>query len=310
MSIKKVILRYILNRKIPFYFPLFSLLLIQPLYASVTGVIENQEVAILFDEHLRQAAEDTAEVYPIIKKKLEDVIGWHVRFKPTIILVKDSGTFQRMAGNDLIVAFAVPGRDLIVVDYSKMKTDPFTLDETIKHELCHLLLHKYISKEHLPRWLDEGVAQWISGGLPDIMMKKNIFLDEEILSGRYLSLKTLTDRFPSSSRTLTLAYAESKSFIDYIVREYGSQGIIRLLHYLKDGEPIHTAVTKSFSISIEELEKRWQDQLKKRATWISFIVNNLYVILFFVAGLLVIFGFIKVFKKKRSYRDEDIEPDL
>lgn len=310
MSIKEVILRFFLYRSIPFCFLFSFFLLVKPLQPSETGVIQTQDVDILFDGQLRLAAEEAAKMYPAIKRELENVLGWDVRFRPTILLMKGGRAFQRMAGNDLIVAFAVPNRGLIVIDYSKMRIDPFTLDETIKHELCHLLLHKHIKGGDLPRWLDEGVAQWISGGLPDIIMKKNVFLDEEILSGRYLRIEALKDRFPKNSRALILAYAESKSLIDYIISKYGSQGIIRLLNHLKDGEPIDSAVIKSYSISLHELEKRWHDQLKKRATWIAFLINNLYEILFFIAGLLGIVGFIRVFIKKRSYRDKDVEPYL
>jgi hypothetical protein len=60
----------------------------------------------------------------------------------------------------------------------------------------------------------------------------------------------------------------------------------------------------SFSISLNELEKRWHNSLEKRATWLNFIVNNLYEILFFFAGLLVVYGFIKIIRKKRNYGDD------
>ena len=117
-------------------------------------------------------AEKTAGFYPDLKAELEETIGWKIDFKPGIVLVKDNNTFQKMSGSSLIVAYALPDQGIIVIDYSRMKTDPFTLEATIKHELCHLLLHENIGSEKLPRWLDEGVAQWASGGLADIVMEK------------------------------------------------------------------------------------------------------------------------------------------
>jgi hypothetical protein len=188
-----------------------------------------------------------------------------------------------------------------------MKTDPFTLEATMKHELCHLLLHKNIHRENLPTWLDEGIAQWASGGLADIVMDRYSVLDDAILSDRLIRLKSLENGFPYERTRLILAYAESKSVIDYIIKEYGRDGILRLLGHLKDGDNINPAILKSYTISFDELEKRWYDGLKKRATILTFLINNLYEILFFIAALLLIYGFIRVIIKKRSYEEYEDE---
>jgi Peptidase MA superfamily len=285
-----------------------ALLFIRPLYAQDLSTIQKNGVNILFDEHIRPAAEEAVELYPFIKRDLEKIMLWEVNFMPTVILIKDSKAFQMMAGNDLIVAYAVPYRDLMVIDYARIKAEPFSLESIMRHELCHLLLHKYIKDQNLPVWLDEGVAQWVSGGLADIIMDSYSVLDDAILSNRLIRLKYIEKGFPDDGRRLTLAYAESKSLIDYIISDYGRDGFLRLLDYLKDGEGINSAVQKAYAISFDELEKGWYDRLKKRATILTFLINNLYEILFFLSALLLIYGFIRVIIKKRSreeYEDED-----
>jgi hypothetical protein len=296
--------RHFLNKRVLFFSTLL-LIFTTPLFAQEFSVLQKNGVHILFVEPLRPAADEAVELYPFIKEYLERTLPWEVNFIPTVILIRDNNTFQRMAGNDLIVAYAVPDRDLMVIDYTRMKTDPFTLEATMKHELCHLLLHKNIQRENLPLWLDEGIAQWVSGGLADIIMNKYSVLDDAILSNRYIRLRSLEKGFPDDGRQLTLAYAESKSLIDYIISEYGPDGVLRLLGYLKDGDGINSAMLKSYSISFDELENRWYDGLKKRATFLTFLVNNLYEILFFLAALLLIYGFIRRIIKRRSYEDED-----
>ena len=85
------------------------------------------------------------------------------------------------------------------------------------------------------------------------------------------------------------------------------------MDYLKDGEGINSAVQKAYVISFDEFEKRWYDRLKKRATILTFLINNLYEILFFLSALLLIYGFIRVIIKKRSYEeyeDEDEDEDI
>jgi hypothetical protein len=104
---------------------------------------------------------------------------------------------------------------------------------------------------------------------------------------------------------LSLAYAESKSLVDFIISEYGPDGLLKLLGYMKDGDGINSAILKSYSVSFDEIEKRWYDSLKKRGTFLTFLINNLYEILFFIAALLLIYGFIRGIIKRRTYEEED-----
>jgi hypothetical protein len=297
-----------LNNKFLFITVLL-LFLSKPLWAQEPNILQKNGVTLVFIEQLRPAAEEAFYLYPIIRSDLEAVFGWKVNFTPTVLLIPDNFTFQRMAGNDLIVAYAVPERNLMVINFSKMKTDPFTLEGTMKHELCHLLLHQNIRRENLPRWLDEGIAQWVSDGLADILMNRYSPMDNAIISNRYITLDSLRKTFPNDGWLLTLAYAESKSIVDYIIRVYGPEGIFKLLGYLKDGYEFNRAVMKSYTISFDELERRWYNSLDKRAALFTFLASNLYEILFFLAALLLIYGFIRVLIKRKAYEDYEEEDE-
>ena len=87
----------------------------------------------------------------------------------------------------------MPERNLIVIDYSKMNRIPFDLEDTFKHELSHILLHQEIDASSLPKWLDEGVAQWASGGIADILRTgEKDLLQQAVLSHRMLALKDIS----------------------------------------------------------------------------------------------------------------------
>jgi hypothetical protein len=73
------------------------------------------------------AAEEAADIYPALKRGLEKTLEWRVHFRPTVLLIKESKAFQGAAGNALIVAFAIPQRNLIMIDYSKMRTHLFSI---------------------------------------------------------------------------------------------------------------------------------------------------------------------------------------
>ena len=295
-------------------FPVLFFLLIILLQTGNAGqrsVIQTNEVVLLFEEPLRNAAKEVVEMFPGVKTELEETLGWRLEFRPTVLLISNSSTLKKMALSSLIVAVAIPQKNLVVIDHSKMRIHPFTIRTTLKHELCHLLLHHYIPRENLPRWLDEGIAQWISDSMGEIIMdRKRSFLNEAILSENYLSINELTVSFPRDNKSLLLAYEESKSLIEYISGKFGRQGVLDILKYLKMGYKVDAAVMKSLSIPLDELERRWHGHLRKRTTWITYLTANLYEILFFLAALITIYGFIKYLVKKKHYKDEDDEDEM
>ena len=279
---------------------------VQALHADKTKIIQTNQLSVLFEKPLRIAAKEIIDMYPTLKTELENTLEWTIAFKPTIVLVNDREKFQEMTGNSPIVAYAVSPKNLIVLDYGKMNTKPFSLGSIIKHELCHLLLHDKIRKVTLPRWLDEGVAQWASDGIAEIILsRKGSILNEAVLSNKLFSLRRLDERFPRDEKSLLLAYEESKSLVEFINQEFGRKGLLDLLKHMEDGDEVDMAILKSCSIPLDELQRRWQIHLKKRITWFTYLASNLYGILFFLAALITVAGFIRVVIKKRRYEDED-----
>jgi hypothetical protein len=278
----------------------------QMLHAENREIIQTEQVSVLFEKPLRIAAKEIVDMYPTLKTELENTLEWTIAFKPTVVLVNDQENFREMTGNSLVVAYAVSQRNLIVIDHSKMNTKPFSLGPILKHELCHLLLHDKIRKVTLPRWLDEGVAQWASDGITEIIMsRKGSILDEAVLANKLLSLWRLEEYFPRDEKSLLLAYEESKSLVQFINQEFGRKGLLDLLKYMADGDEVDVAILKSCSIPPEELQRRWQTHLKRRITWFTYLASNLYGILFFLAALITVAGFVRVVIKKRRYEDED-----
>jgi uncharacterized protein YqgQ len=276
---------------------------LNPIYAE-TEVLKTKDITVLFEKPLRNVAEEVEKLYPVVKEELVDKLKWDVDFRPEVVLVKDKDVMMRMTGGDLIVAFAMPDRNLIVLDTSRVYTKPFTLEATLKHELCHLLLHSNIESEKLPRWLDEGVCQWASGGVAELMANDgDKALAKATISDRLISLENLRS-FPRDDKSLLLAYEESKSLVEYIVNEYGEQGILQILRYLKVGYSTDDAIRKSLSVVTPELEMKWVAYLKRKYTWFSYLSHNLYTILFFLAALVTMYGFLMILKKKRAYVDE------
>lgn len=293
-----------------------SLCAIQPASAAPESMLlevdtlEGGGIVVRFERPLLNPAREIVRLFPLVRDELARLLQWEVNIRPEVLLIKDNRTFKMLAGSEMVVAFADPERHLIVIDCSRVGANPFDLDVTFKHELCHLLLHSRIPSG-LPRWFDEGVSQWVTGGLAEILMdRKRPVLGEAALAGRLLPFDDLSVRFPEDRYGLTLAYEQSRSLVEYVAETYGTPRLLHILNALKDGSSMDGAVQESLGLTMGELERRWVAHLSQRATWLIYISNNLYEILFVFASLITIIAAAKVVARRlrgRTSRGEDEE---
>jgi hypothetical protein len=288
---------------------LFMVLCIMPVQVVHAEIrtIQTKDFTVSYEERLANVAAEVAQVYPVVSQELVETLKWETDFSPRIILTGDRDAFGKIVGMDIITAFALPDRDLIVIDTSRVYTKPFTLRSTLKHELCHLLLHQNIDSRLLPRWIDEGVCQWASGGVAELMADDgDRILTKAAVSDRLISVRELA-RFPMDEPSLILAYEESKSVVEYIVRDFGKIELMQILENLKEGDTIGESVQKSLGLPLSELESKWHSSLRRKLTWFTYLSANLYTIIFSLAALITVYGFLRLIQKKRSYKDDEEE---
>jgi hypothetical protein len=263
-------------------------------------IIEDGNASVHFDVSQEAAAREVLRLYPIVRSDLEKLMEWRVEFRPTLILMKE-GEVEKMAGTRLVAALAIPEHNLMLFDLSKMVRHAFVLETTMKHELCHLLLHYYIPGPKFPKWLDEGVCQWASNGMAEIIFNgKSSLLDEAVVAGKIMPLSQLDERFPEEDRPLILAYQQSESIVAYVAREYGTQKLLLILKKVRDGAAVQDALKESIGISVLELESNWRRSLKKEHTLLVYVSVHLYEILFFIAALLALGGSIRLMRRRKS----------
>jgi len=254
------------------------------------------------------AAKDVLRLFPSVKSDLEELFRWDVRFRPEVVLLGHGQTFRMLAPNDLVVALAVPERRLIVIDYTRVGPHLANLEATLKHELCHLLLHANIRL--LPRWFDEGVCQWATGGIAEILMDaKRPDLGKVALSGKLFRFDNLSSAFPEDREGLIIAYEQSLDLVRYITAAYGTRGLDHILDSLKKGRTMEEAVQEGLGIGMTELEKRWLSHLDPKISWLIYVSNNLYEILFFFAAILTLLAAAKTIARKLRDRNTVDEGD-
>lgn len=137
------------------------------------------------------------------------------------------------------------------------------------------------------------------------MAQRQSVLHEATLRGEYISVKALSESFPEEGPALFLAYEESRSLVEFMIRQFGVDGILALLRQLQDGKNIEEAMPKALSITFDELEREWHSHLKREMTWFTYLIHHLYDVLFFLAALITIYAFVIALKRKRAQEDDE-----
>lgn len=275
------------------------------LYAEKMMQMHTADAFIVYPPLLKGKAEEVGRLMPKLTAELETLLfAWPADLKPAVFLLNDSRRFENMTGNPYISAFAVPEKNIIVMDCTRLNDHPFTLKITLKHELCHLLLHHHVP--HLPKWLDEGICQRSSDGISELLIQnRGDALRTALLSGNIIPLRELETRFPHDRNGLVLAYETGRSFTEFLVREFGKDALFHILDNLKNGDDTERAVQKALSLSLDEAEQRWHSHLRETGTWFVWLSVHIYEILFLLAALLTVYGFFRLLRKQRTYSNEE-----
>jgi hypothetical protein len=290
------------------FFVTLCVLLVAGAEAGELQSLQTEDVEVFFDASLRPAAKEVLHLYPIVRQDLESLFAWKLHLKPSVLLIKTRKDFLKISGDSLVVAFADPQKNLIVIDNSKMIQHPFSLANTLKHEVAHLLLHQYIRADIFPRWLDEGLCQWASDGIGEVIRDpKSSLLNRAAFSSKFIRLRELQQGFPPDKRSRLLAYEESKSFVAYLAGRFGREIIFKILHHMESGLTAETAIQTASFIPFEVLEKEWRHSVSKQMTWFALLSYYLYEILFALMALITIYAFIRRRIKKKHYWEDEPE---
>jgi hypothetical protein len=197
---------------------------------------------------------------------------------------------------------------MAVLNLSAIAARPYMLGETLKHELCHLLLHENIPQADLPKWLDEGVCQWVTGSLGEVLIGvRDYGTATAELNRRPFPLRQISRSFPGDRQGILLAYEESRSFVDYISSRYGTRSLLAILEHLKDGRGLEAAFERSLSKSVETVEGDWREHVGRSLLWIVWVSQYMYELIFFFTALLALTAFLKIRRRRRRFAEEEDE---
>jgi hypothetical protein len=105
-----------------------------------------------------------------------------------------------------------------------------------------------------PRWLNEGLAVYFSVGY-DAADRSAI--RSAIRDATLIPLDGLTGQFPTSRAKFILAYAESVSAVDFLVRSHGRDTLVSLIRSYADGRTDDEAFEAAIGIDARAFSEAW-----------------------------------------------------
>jgi hypothetical protein len=137
--------------------------------------------------------------------------------------------------------------------------DPW-VDIVIPHELVHLVFDTAVDNPYHfpPRWLNEGLAVYLSQGYD---ASDRAAVDEAASAGALMPLDALTGQFPTTYDRFSLAYAESVSVVDFIVRKHGREALVRLIRSYADGLTDDEAFERAIGLTVLDVDAAWRQEL-------------------------------------------------
>lgn len=190
---------------------------------------------------------------------------------------------------------AYPSRSVAVLKSPRFNGNGGSLEDTGVHELVHLLLEAGAENSAIPRWVDEGLAQFMSG--------QQEFRDVHVLSrasasGRLLTLSDIQGLMSMNAGAALQGYAQSVAAIEDLWRRFGDAGLANLVHELRSGKDIDTAFPMLFGMSLGQFEREHREHLNSQYGGSLWTDTELWVSLLFVILVLAAGGFAYLRRKR------------
>ena len=130
----------------------------------------------------------------------------------------------------------------------------------IPHELTHLVFDTATRNDYHapPHWLNEGLADYLAQGYG---AGARAAVQNAVRTGELMPLRAIVGRFPTTAERFSLAYDESVSAIDYLIRSHGQDALVQLIRSYADGVSDDVAFSSALGVDEAGFEAGWLEDL-------------------------------------------------
>ena len=210
----------------------------------------------------------------------------------SVVVAHSTSAFDALTGGSVPewrAAVSIPDRNLMVLPSHEGRS---LVDaegrRVLRHEWAHLGLHQYLGALMVPRWFDEGYAQWASGSWDASEAWRLRIL---LAVGRTPPLDSLSLDWPRDEASAGAAYLLAASAVAYLLQESGDRGLALFLDRWRQGHSFESALRRTFGVTSGQFEEDWRGDVRKRYGWL-FVFSHSAV--FWMVLALVMLGMMRL----------------
>lgn len=225
-------------------------------------------VVMRFHPQVDSVARRMATRLPAALRKVANELGSEAEQKLELRIARGPQEMNALAPAEsppppYAVGVAYPALGLIIISVVDPQSwFPPNLDETLTHELSHVLLYRAAGGQHLPLWFVEGLAVHQAG---EHRLQRIQTLWEAAIVDEVLPIATLSSHFPSRPQQVNLAYAQSADLVEYLLRSQTDKArLTELLVSARAGASFDQALLSAYRVDLAYLERDWRHSLSER----------------------------------------------
>lgn len=163
-------------------------------------------------------------------------------------------------GENWVAGHANPALGVAMVVIEPGAEQNIIMEQRIPHELMHVMMYRAVGAGYIniPLWLREGTAT-LAEIYPNVDYDR--VLADALAGNGLIPLTSLCASFPVDTGRAFLAYAESRSFVNYLHENYGSSGLLNLAASYADGVDCERGTELAFGVSLSNLEANWRSSV-------------------------------------------------
>jgi hypothetical protein len=210
-----------------------------------------------------------------------------------------------LGATDWVAGHADPALGVAMLTIEPGADQGIRMEQRIPHELMHVMLYRRLKAGYrqVPAWLREGMAT-LAEVYPNADYDRA--LGEAAAGTGLIPLQDLCQSFPAEAGPAFLAYAESRSFTNYLHQTYGSTGLLDLLAAYSDGVECTRGPEHAFGTPLVNLESRWRSSVLGQNIWLAALQNiSPYLVLLCLVLMIPLVGMAGTLRKKRSRKEPE-----
>ena len=127
------------------------------------------------------------------------------------------------------------------------------------HEITHIIVSRATKDSYVgvPLWLNEGLAEY---GNVEQDSGYDRYLEWAVDTNRLFPFSSL-NRFPGNPNLTLVAYGQSKSFIEFLIKNYPKENMKNLMKEISNRKSINESFISSYGKNLNDLEDEWKDTL-------------------------------------------------